>query len=404
LLALSLVHAHLRQFYVHMLGDYLPIATLRGYDGTHPGLQRMRAATAKSPKRHWSREDFEHPFSEGEQRRLWENRVEAERICGLLQRMLGLVGGKFPMVMSLVPGGVTLPLTADTLLSLRRHISAVQAFVREVTLADGALLVKRYPSLKKLGLGTPDFLSVGTGEEAAVEGAPLPSGVLLEERLEPYAAVETESIADAFYDIPSAGTGRNRPAVPAPDKPDVASWVKAPRYQGRPMEVGPYARLVIAYLSGVRMWRADFVDELEQQLGSPLRQGNTVAGRLLATLNEAGGQLEYAERLLDQIDPSQPTVSTEGNPFAVSGEGLGLVEAPAGAVRQQLVLERGRVVYSDLVAASTWNGSSRDGEGNPGPLETALNRLPTDLRQEAQRRIVARIVHSYQFSATDAVH
>ncbi len=401
---LSLAHAHLRHFYLTALPDYLPWSSLETYAGPSEVLQDLRAELKDKPRQDWTRAGFEHPFSDAERNQLWEHRAHAVRQLGLLQHMLALLGGKYPVAMSLVPGGMNISLSAQTLLKLRGYLAEVRRFLEEQTLEDGLLIVKRYPVLKGLGRGVPDLLCTGSGEdEAAVEGALFPSGVLLADRLEPFAPVATESIRSAFYRVAPQGDPSGTVTVPQPDKEGAYSWIKAPRYQGKAMETGPLARLVVTYLSGARMSHPELVDQLEQQLGVSIRRGNTVAGRLLARLGELGALLERAETLLDQIDPAQPTVLNETPPFRVSGEGLALLEAPAGALQHRLILQRGRIVHYDIVTANTWNGSPQDEQKQAGSLETALNQVPLNLSEAGAQRTAARIVHSFAFSTTDAV-
>jgi Ni,Fe-hydrogenase I large subunit len=404
LLAVSLAHAHLRQFYLGVLEDYLPWSTLEAYEGSSELLQELRAAQAAKPKGDWSRRSFDHAFSAEERNVLWEHRAYALRQLGTLQRMLALVGGKFPVAMSIVPGGVNAPLNEEVLLKLRAYLGAVRRFAEEQALDDGKLLLRRYPGLKTQGHGVPDFLCTGSGEdEAALEGAVFPSGVLFADRLEPFAAVATESIRHAFYRIPAQGDRSGMATQPEPDKADAYSWIKAPRYRGKPMETGAFARLVITYLSGARMSRPEVVDELESLLGTSIRRANTVGGRILARLGELGTLMERVETLLDQIDPAQPTVAADIDPFRVSGEGLALLEAPAGALQHRVILERGRIAHYDIVSPCTWNGAPQDEQGQPGSLETALNQAPPDLADAAGQRTASRIVQSFAFSLTDAV-
>lgn len=403
--ACSLLHAHLRQFYYQALPDYLPFASLSAYDGSFPELLRMQQGIAGKDAGHWTQQRFEHPFAAQELGRLWEHRVQALRALEQMQRMMALVGGKFPMVMSLVPGGVNLSLSEAAVLRLRALLGTVRAHLEGMVPGDGLLLLQRYPELKTIGRGSADYLCAGSGKEAsAVEGAMFPSGVLLGGGLEPFAAVATESIHSAHYRIPDQAAAQGALTVPAPEKPGAYSWIKAPRYYQRPMETGSIARLVITNLSGAHIGSPDFADQLELLLGVPLADGNTVGGRILARLGEMQGLMERAETLLDKLDPAHPTVAPEGEPFAVSGEGLGLVEAPAGALQHRMVLEKGRIVHYDIVSPSTWNGSPLDERGETGSLETALNRSAYDLSLPAHERTLSRIVHSFAFSMTDAVH
>lgn len=402
---LSMVHAHLRHFYLAELGDYLPWASLAAYDGSLVPLRDLQAQVKERPKQDWLRQGFDDPFTSAERQRLWEHRALALQALPLIQRMLAMLGGKFPQVMSLVPGGVSAPLTAERLIRLRRFLREVRRVAVGPPLDDARLVVQRHPATRELGRGVPDFLCTGSGEEeAALDLALFPSGVMLAERLEPFAAIATESIHGAYYRIPPQGRAPGVATVPDPGKDGAYSWIKAPRYQGRPMEVGPYARLVITYLSGTRMSRPEFVDELEHLLGSSIRRSNSVAGRMLARMAELAALVERAEALLDQIDPAHPTVSGEGDPFGASGEGLALLEAPAGSVQHRLILERGRIAHYDVLSPGAWNGASQDEQGMAGSVETALNRAPADPGSAAGRRRMARIVHSFAFSATDATH
>ena len=402
---LSVVHAHLRHFYFSELGDYLPWATLGEYEGTLQELRDLRHRIEERPKRDWMRQGFEDPFTGEERRQLWDHRALAVRQMQLLQRMLAMLGGKYPQVMSLVPGGVSLPLSAARLLRLRTFLQEVRQFADGPTLEDALLVTRRHTGTRSLGRGAADFLSTGSGEdEAALDVALFPSGALLAERLEPFAAVATESIHSAFYRIPAQGQDLGVATILAPDKADAYSWVKAPRYQGRAMEVGPLARLVITYLSGTRMARPEFVDELERLLGDSVRRGNVVAGRMLARAAEVQAVLERAEALLEQIDPAHAAVSAEGDPYRASGEGMALLEAPAGALQHRMILNRGRIAHYDIVAPSTWNAAPMDEQGKPGSLEVALNRAPLNLADAADKRRASRIVHSFGLSIADATH
>ena len=400
----SLLHAHLRHFYIQLLPDYLPEATLLDYTGGHTALNRIRKAVSGRGKGHWTRHGFEHPFTLPEINLLWEHRAQAMEALGLLQRMMAVIGGKFPMAMSIVPGGVNLLLSESRILQLRRLLEILRLELTDTPMADGELLVKRHPVLAGLGEGGLSLLSAGSGEdESVLDGGLFPSGILLEGKLEPYSALSTESIDRAFYSISPTGEGGGRP-VSDPDKPGAYSWVKAPRYQGLVLEAGPIARMAIAYLSGERLWDPKLVERVESLLRRPLARANTVGGRILARMGETGGLLSLIESQLDQLDPGQPSVSTEQGSGRFSGEGTGTLEAPAGTLSHRTVVDKGRIAYYDIVTPNTWNGSPQDQNGRSGALETALNRSNHDLDDPAQRRLLSRIVQSFAFSMRDAVH
>lgn len=402
--ALSIIHAHLRQFYLQALPDYLPPATLSRYQGRNPAVLRIKPGPESAWQGDWRGHDFSVPLTPEETDLLWEHRVQGLRVMGVLRRMIALVGGKFPVVMSFVPGGISTPLNLPDLFAMRNLLAEVGSFIRTVPIQDGLLLLERFRDLGVLGAGVSDFLSVGSEPDAtAAEGAIFPSGVWISNKLEPFGPSITESLHEAYYGIPLHSAGGGGVAGILPGKVGAYSWIKAPRYLERPMETGPLARLLIAYLSGGRMWRANLVESLETALGQSLRQAGSVGGRMLARLAELEALADRVDSLLDQVDPAHPMVNTEGKPLVASGEGRGMVESAGGALLHTLILKEGRIVHYDILSPSTWNGSSPDERGEQGPLETALNQRDLDMSFPEDRLSASRIVHSFAFSMSDAV-
>ena len=80
------------------------------------------------------------------------------------------------------------------------------------------------------------------------------------------------------------------------------------------------------------------------------------------------------------------------------------MESPSGSVRHRVVLEDGRIRHYDIIAASTWNGSSRDKESSGGALEMALADRGEANDEAADRLAASRVVQSFAFSTSDAVH
>ena len=138
---LSVLHAHLRQFYLKTLPDYLPPGSLAKYGGTHPILLKMKACLSKAPASHWTNNLFNVPLTPGETEQLWEHVAWAQQVMGVLGRMIALIGGKFPVVMSLVPGGMSCSLGPSHLLMLWDYLESVYGFLDGVPFQDGELLV-----------------------------------------------------------------------------------------------------------------------------------------------------------------------------------------------------------------------------------------------------------------------
>jgi len=400
--ALSWAHAHLRQFYQQALPDYIPPAALSGYRGAQEALRRVAAGFGQRPEARWAAVGFPHPFSAAEVERLWANALRVQRALGLLQRMMAVVGGKYPVVMSLVPGGVTAAISRETVFRLQTHLREVRALLGDAPFEDGRLVVRRHQELLEGGRGPRGLISAGTlGDEAGPGASLFPSGVFLGEKLEPFRGAITESVHAAYYDLPSRETARGL-LQPAPDKPGAHSWIKAPRYQEQVVETGAVARLAITHLSGARSEWAQEVAAVENALGMRIRQANTTAGRLLARLAEVPLLLQRCEQALHQLAPGNPAVAENARDLPAEGEGRAALESPAGTLVHRLALERGRIAYYDIVSASTWNGSPADARGAAGAIEVALNRAPPDLATAEGRRAASRIVHSFFFSAADA--
>jgi hydrogenase large subunit len=170
------------------------------------------------------------------------------------------------------------------------------------------------------------------------------------------------------------------------------------------METGAVPRLTIAYLSGTRPWKPGLVAEMETTLGVPIKQANTVGGRILARLGELRGLTDRVQKLLELLDPMHPVVSAETAGRNASGEGSEYVEAPAGTLWHRAIYEKGRIVHYDIVSPNTWNGSPSPGGEPQGPLETAMSRGSFSLEKADHRRSLSRIVQSFAFSMSDAVH
>ncbi len=401
---LAAIHAHLRHFYVQALPDYVPWADLAAYHGARPEVLRTARALKARPAAYWARQPQPHPFGAAQLERCADNQARALEALEVLQRMLARLGGKFPMVMSIVPGGCTVPLTDALLIELRQELQQVAPVADGLAYEDAAMLVALFPRLKSLGRGGTGLLSVGSQGEGLPQAQTLmPAGVYAGDKFEAYTPLVAESVARSFYQLP-AERRRGGPLLqPAPAKPGAYSWIKAPRHQGRPMEVGALARLAMLHHSVAAGDTADLLDDLAKTMGGPLTAAGSVAGRMLSRLAEARILARRCGELLEQLAPGQPTLDDTSIAQHATGDGVAEVEAPAGALRHRTTLEKGKILMWDLIGPSTWNGSPRDDAGRPGPIEAALAGAGLNLRQKEDRLTASRIVHSFSFSTIDAI-
>ncbi|MDH4226121.1 MAG: nickel-dependent hydrogenase large subunit [Deltaproteobacteria bacterium] len=397
--SLSLLQAHLTHFYFQTLPDYLPLGGLADYNGSLPDVRRVARGFGDMSREGWTRKGVLPVFTRQDADTLTEHLVESARVLEILQRMMAVVGGKHPVVMSVVPGGVSIHLDEEKIIRLDTLLGETEDFLTDTVLNDGKSLLRYMPHLKSLGRGVPGFISMGGGEESTLT---IPKGAFYQGRLVPLEGKILESLTTSFYSLPPT-PGETANAAADPAKKGAYSWVKAPRFQGDPMEAGAIARLVITQLTGTDAQAAKNSMLIEETLGVALAVANTVGGRMLARLSEMGLLVSRCRSILEKLEPGQPAAKDGRKVLGASGEGTGAIEAPAGALQHKVVLEDGIIRYYDIISPSTWNGSPRDPKGATGSLETALQTHRPNLASGEGVRLASQIVQSFAFSAADAI-
>jgi hydrogenase large subunit len=135
------------------------------------------------------------------------------------------------------------------------------------------------------------------------------------------------------------------------------SWCKAPRLGGRAVEVGAFARQLIAGQPLIlEMWK---------------EQGSTVLGRVVARLIELARLVPAMEGWAAALEPGAPFCAAPPESWN-SSRGAGLIEAARGSLGHWLAIGEDRLQSYQIIAPTTWNFSPRDGQGQPGPAEKAL--------------------------------
>ncbi len=406
-LGANFLQSHILHFYQLSILDYLDVTAVLGYRGPDPGLRALRA-WAESEIRsgrilpgapflpQWSQGLPDDPrWSSG----ALAHYLEALEARQAAHRMAARFGGKLPHTATLVPGGVTSGVDPVEVEAFRSDLARVRSFVENAYLPDLAGLGRRFPDLARAGAGVGRYLSYGALEEA--DGSPwLPPGVILDGRLEP---LDPSRVAEQVGFSRFRGSRALPPLAgetdPDPGKPGAYSWLKAPRYGGAAVEVGPAARVRVALAAG----RADVEKAASRVLADAgLGPGalGSVLGRHLARGIEALLLARRMEAWLDALDPAGRSVG----PYAPrpSGQGAGLVEAPRGALGHWVEVRETRIARYQCVVPSTWNFSPRGDRSDPGPVEAALEGLEVDGATAALA--VARVVRSFDPCIACAVH
>lgn len=338
-----------------------------------------------------------------------EKQAVASQICAI-------IGGKMPHIMTSIPGGTSFVPTAEKLDEIIYRIDELKTWIESTMIPDAYMILAKYPNLVDMGRGPGRFISFGVLDAASRElnDRYLPAGmsVLREDGSLGIDYVDvsriTEDVTHAYYanhlpQNPIEGT--TSPQWPADGKnfANKYSWCKAPRYDGKTYEAGGIARMVAAYQRGVQPVGL-LMDSALARTGISWAQLDGVAGRLLTRVLEAsyvaGKMAEDAQELVDLMAAGEAEYYTPAT--NTTGEGVGLWEAPRGALLHTERVEGDVISHYQEIIPSTWNLSPADGQGNPGPLEEML--LGTDVTDLEKPLDAVRIVHSVDPCTACACH
>jgi hydrogenase large subunit len=197
--------------------------------------------------------------------------------------------------------------------------------------------------------------------------------------------------------------------IDAVDEGAKYSWIKAPRWRGHAMEVGPLARYVIGYAQGNPEFKEP-VDKVLTDLGLPLNALFSTLGRTAARGLEASWAAHkmryFQDKLMANIKAGDTATANtddwEPRRWPKRAKGVGTTEAPRGALGHWVVIEKGKIANYQAVVPTTWNGSPRDPQGNIGAFEAAL--LNTPLAKPDEPLEILRTLHSFDPCLACATH
>jgi hydrogenase large subunit len=187
------------------------------------------------------------------------------------------------------------------------------------------------------------------------------------------------------------------------------SWLKAPRWRGHAMEVGPLARYLVGYARGREDIKAQ-VDGLLGELGLPLTALFSTLGRTAARGLEcswAAHKMRYVfDKLMANIKAGDQSTANmelwEPTTWPADTKGVGMAEAPRGALGHWIHIKDTKIDNYQAIVPTTWNASPRDPAGNIGAYEAAL--LGTPLANAEQPLEILRTIHSFDPCLACASH
>lgn len=340
--------------------------------------------------------------------------IEALRLQAKAAKMHAIFGAKNPHLQSLVVGGVTCvqDLSPDRIAEFLYVWKETQDFIKNVYIPDLLYIATFYKDWGKIG-GTTNFLAWGDFPESEKEPDSffMPRGVIMNRDLKAVKMADqekvVESVAHAWYKDSEAAhpfKGVTDPQHGDYDTNKKYSWFKAPRYEGEPCEVGPLARVLVAYAYGKKEIK-EVVDDVLKKLGLPVDSLFSTLGRTAARAIETlviGQMMEkWIQELVDNLTRGDKRTYQPWQ-MPVKAQGVGLNDVPRGALGHWIEIEDGKIKNYQYVVPSTWNLGPRCAKGKPGPVEQAL--IGTPVADPKRPLEILRTVHSFDPCIACGVH
>jgi hydrogenase large subunit len=356
-------------------------------------------------------------------------------------KIQAIYGGKNPHPNWLV-GGVPCPINIDgtgavgainmeRLNIVSSIIDRSIEFVEQVYLPDIAAICSFYKDwLHGGGLSSKSVMSYGDIPENAndysAKSFKLPRGVILGGNLNEILPIDhgdpeqiQEFVAHSWYKYPSDCCGLHpwdgitephfelgpklrgsKTDIKELDEGGKYSWIKAPRWRGHAVEVGPLARYIIGYAQG----KAEFKEPAERLLKGlnlPLTALFSTLGRTAARALEcqwAAHQMRYfQDKLVIHIKAGNTATADvsrwKPESWHKEAKGYGFSEAPRGALGHWIKIKGAKIDNYQCVVPTTWNGSPRDPKGNVGAFEASL--IGTPMADPQRPLEILRTIHSF---------
>jgi len=350
-----------------------------------------------------------------------------------------IFGGKNPHPNYIVGGMASaISMQSDNAINMERLnmvrtlIQGAQRIVEDMYIPDLLAIASFYPEWTKIGGGLGSYMVYGDLPQNGI-GDPsrfrFPRGVILDKNLAEVLPVDPadaaqieEEIAHSWYKYPEGKTalhpwdGVTEPNYTGPkppfkelDESKAYSWLKAPRWKGHAVEVGPLSRMLVGFASG----KTEFKDVVTEALGR-LKVGpealfstlGRTAARGLETRLGARWLLEEYDHLVANLkDGDTATADTKSwspETWKPESKGLGFTEAPRGSLCHWIHIKDRRIANYQIVVPSTWNASPKDGKGQHGAYEAALIGTPmVDPKRPVE---ILRTIHSFDPCLACASH
>jgi hydrogenase large subunit len=329
----------------------------------------------------------------------YQIRLKAHELCAIWS-------GKMPHMASIIVGGVTIRPRIDNITTSLWRLQELRDFIDNVYLPDVIMLAQIYRDYLHIGSSCGNMLAFGQFD---LDNEP---DVTKRKRLFPMGRIENgelksvdpgkiqEDLKYARYQSSKSDHPIRSETNPDPAKPLAYSWLKAPRYDDKVYEVGPLARIKVAYASGKSPKVNQLVDETLENLQVGQEALCSVMGRHLARAMECKIVADAMADMILQVKLEGDVCTAHEIPE--STEGMGLWGAARGALGHWIEVKNKKIARYQAVVPTTWNASPKDNKEQHGPVEHAL--IGSEVEDMENPFCLARIVRSFDPCIACAVH
>ena len=317
--------------------------------------------------------------------------------------------------------------------TVQNAITQMKSFVDQVYVPDTLAIAGFYKDWFKQGEGVGNFLTFGDFPAKGMSDPAsylIPRGVILDRDLSKIHPIDInneaeirEFVSHAWYKYsvgkekglhPYKGETELDYTGPKPpyqhlDIDKDYSWMKSPRWKGKPIEVGPLARVLMLHATGHKETQ-ELVGMALKTLDLPVQALYSTMGRTAARTLEskliADAMQGWYDQLIANIKAGDVKTFNETkwepSSWPAKAQGVGLMEAPRGGLSHWIVIENQKIANYQAIVPSTWNAGPRDASGGQGPYEAALKGHQLhDVKQPIE---ILRTVHSFDPCIACAVH
>ena len=344
-----------------------------------------------------------------------------------------LVGG-VPCPINLNDTGAGGAINIERLNQVKSIVDRSREFIEKVYIPDLLAIASFYKDwLYGGGLAGKNMLSYGDIPQRANDYSPanllFPRGAIINGDLSKVHAVDLndpeqvqEFVTHSWYKYPDESKGLHpfdgitepyyhpegpnfkgtRTRIEALDESAKYSWIKAPRWRGHAMEVGPLSRMVLGYVQPQQFpFIKETIDSVLGKLEVPVTALFSTLGRTAArgieTLYCAQLQSEQFDKLMANLKAGDTATANvekwDPASWPKEARGVGFTEAPRGALGHWVKIKDTRIDNYQCVVPTTWNGGPRDPQGQIGAFEASL--MNTPLAKADEPLEILRTLHSF---------